>query len=100
MSTRKRAFRYRITASEGCLAEQAPPGSHVIDWHDRGPVTDWNVVDFKSGKSAGFMVGEYVDAGWKGEDGKFVSDADSSTSRGCSHTPQREREQPQREGNQ
>lgn len=71
----KRAYRYLITASSGCLAEQAKEGSHVIDWTYFGRGHTWTVFDFSSGEVSGAMTGVYVDKGHKTDDGKFEPDA-------------------------
>lgn len=70
----KRAYRYRITASSGCLAEQAKVGSHVIDWTYFGRGHTWTVYDFRKDEVTGAMTGVYVDKGFKTADGKYESD--------------------------
>lgn len=69
----KPAWRYRITESRGCLADQAPVGSHVIDWSDMGNEYTWTVYNFQTGEVTGWMTGEFVDAGHKTEDGNYVA---------------------------
>lgn len=70
----KPAWRYRIIASSGCLAEQAPVDSHVIDWNDMGEEYTWTVYDFSTGEVTGSMVGVFVDRGCKTEDGRYEAD--------------------------
>ena len=67
----KRAWRYRITDSGGCLAEQAPTDSHVLDWNDMGDEYTWTVYDFTTGKVTGWMTGVFVDKGHKTVEGKY-----------------------------
>lgn len=72
----KRAWRYRIIESSGCLAEQAPVGSHVIDWQDMGEEYTWTVYNFKADGTlpTGSMTGVFVDRGYKTEDGNYEAD--------------------------
>ena len=71
---RKRAYRYRIIESSGCLAEQAPVDSHVIDWQDMGEEYIWTVYNFETGEVTGSMTGVFADKGYKLEDGTYEAD--------------------------
>lgn len=74
---RRRAYRYRVTASGGSLAAQCPPGSHVIDWRDLGAEYTWHVYRFRPSVShTGFASGVFVDAGYVSS-GVYAPDAAS-----------------------
>jgi hypothetical protein len=72
-SRTKRAWRYRVTASGGCLAEQCPPGTFLLEWENKGDEYDWNVYDFRKGEQTGFASGVLVGTGWIVDD-KFKAD--------------------------
>ncbi len=74
VAERKRAYRYRIVASSGSLAEQAPVDSHVIDWQHMGDEYTWTVYNFKTGDVTGSMTGVFLDKGYKTPEGTYAAD--------------------------
>ena len=72
---RKRAYRYRVTGSEGSGTKAIGDSPYVLDWKYLGRSYSWLIFDSTKGEETGFFSGEYVDRGYVDAVG-YKSDAE------------------------